>query len=228
MLPGRRRRGFTVHDPHIARPLSENRFLQALLVVYLFAWTVAAISPHARDDWLLENLLVFVFAALLGSTHRRFVFSNLSYLLICVFLLLHAMGAHYTYSLTPLGFWLQDALALSRNHYDRIVHFAFGLLLTYPLRELTRRVLHVHGAWSYGIPAAVALSLSSGYEIIESWAARIVDPSLGTAFLGTQGDEWDAQKDMSLALAGAMLSLAATAWFRRRFAREPWTLLAPR
>jgi putative membrane protein len=217
-----------VHDPHIARPLRENRFLQALLAAYLLVWSVAAISPHGRDDWLLENLMVFIFAALLGLTHRRFVFSNLSYLLIFLFLALHAVGAHYTYSLTPLGFWLQDAFALSRNHYDRIVHFAFGLLLTYPLRELTRRVLHVHGLWSYGVPAIVALSLSSGYEIIESWAARIVDPSLGIAFLGTQGDVWDAQKDMSLALVGAALCLTATACYRRCFDREPWSILAPR
>lgn len=217
-----------VHDPHIGRPLRESRVLQALLAVYLLVWSVAAISPHARDDWLLENLIVFIFAALLGFTHRRFVFSNLSYLLIFVFMLLHAMGSHYTYSLTPFGFWLQDVFGFTRNHYDRIVHFAFGLLLTYPLRELTRRVLHVHGGWSYGIPALVVLALSSGYEIIESWAARITDPSLGTAFLGTQGDVWDAQKDMSLAFAGAALSLAATAWYRRRFDREPWSILAPR
>jgi putative membrane protein len=217
-----------VHDPHITRPLRENRFLQALLAAYLLVWTVAAISPHARDDWALENLAVFLFATLLGLTHRRFVFSNLSYLLIFLFLLLHAIGAHYTYSLTPLGFWLQDAFALTRNHYDRIVHFAFGLLLTYPVRELTRRVLHVHGFWSYGVPAIVALSLSSAYEIIESWAARIVDPRLGIAFLGTQGDVWDAQKDMSLALVGAALCLAATACYRRHYDREPWTILAPR
>ena len=215
-----------VHDPHIARPLRENRFLQALLAAYLLVWSVAAISPHARDDWALENLAVFLFATLLGLTHRRFAFSNLSYLLIFLFLLLHAMGAHYTYSLTPLGFWLQDAFALARNHYDRIVHFAFGLLLTYPVRELTRRVLHVHGFWSYGVPAIVALSLSSGYEIIESWAARIVDPELGTAFLGTQGDEWDAQKDMALALAGALLGLAASELYRARTGGEPWRLLS--
>lgn len=188
---------------------------------------VTAIAPHDRSDWLLENLLLFALALLLVAAHRRFVFSNLSYLLLGIFLALHSLGAHYTYSLTPPGFWLQDLLGLARNPYDRCVHFAFGLLLTYPLRELTLRRLHVHGFASYAIPLAAALALSASYEIIESWTARIVDPDLGTAFLGTQGDEWDAQKDMSLALLGAVLCLVATALYRRRYGREPWVLLAP-
>ncbi|MDJ0849973.1 MAG: DUF2238 domain-containing protein [Myxococcota bacterium] len=188
-------------------------------------FVAAAIGPHSRGDWLLENLLVFAFAGVLAATHRRFVFSNFSWLLIFLFLVLHAWGAHHTYSLTPLGFWLQDAFGFSRNHYDRIVHFAFGLLLTYPLRELARRALHLHGGWAYAVPALAALALSSSYEIVEWWAARIVNPELGTAFLGTQGDEWDAQKDMALALLGAAIALGATALYRQRTGREPWELL---
>ena len=213
------------HDVHVGRPLPGNRFLLSLLVAYVAVFALAAVSPHGRGDWLLENLLVFAFAATLAATHRRFTFSNFSYLLIFVFLVLHAWGAHHTYSLTPLGFWLKDAFGLARNHYDRIVHFAFGLLLVYPLRELARRVLHLRGSWAYAVPALAILALSSGYEIVESWAARIVDPELGTAFLGTQGDEWDAQKDMSLGLLGALLALAATALYRRRTGREPWEIL---
>jgi putative membrane protein len=215
-------------DVHIGRPWRDNRFLRRLAGAYLAVWLAAAIGPHDRSDWLLENLVVFAALALLVGTHRRFAFSNLSSLLIALFLMLHAVGAHYTYSLTPPGFWLRDALGLDRNPYDRLVHFAFGLLLTYPLRELTLRRLHVHGVFSYVLPFVAALSFSAGYEIVESWAARIVDPDLGTAFLGTQGDEWDAQKDMSLALAGAALCLLATAWWRHRSGLEPWHLLGPR
>jgi putative membrane protein len=215
----------TAHETQIGRPLAENRFLQVLLLLYLALWSLAAVAPHDRSDWLLENLLVFAVAALLAATHRRLTLSNFSYLLLFVFLALHAVGAHYTYSLTPPGFWVQAALDLPRNPYDRFVHFTFGLLLVYPIREVARRVLHLHGAWSYAVPLLAALSLSSSYEIVESWAARLVDPDLGTAFLGTQGDEWDAQKDMSLALVGALLGLAATALYRRRTGREPWTIL---
>ncbi len=214
-------------DLHIGLPWQRNRFLRRLGFAMLGLSLLAAIAPYDRGDWLLENLLVFAAVLLLVATHRRFVFSNLSYLLIFVFLTLHTLGAHYTYSLTPPGFWVQAALGLARNPYDRFVHFGFGLLLTYPLRELTLRVLHAHGIASYAIPLAAALSLSAGYEIVESWTARIVDPELGTAFLGTQGDEWDAQKDMSLALVGAVLCLICTALYRRLNGREPWGLLAP-
>ena len=221
----RRPGGRPVHDVHIAHPLPGNRFLRGLLWVYAVVFAVAAIGPHSRGDWLLENLLVFAFFGVLAATHRRFVFSNFSSLLIFVFLVLHAWGAHHTYSLTPLGFWLQDAFGLSRNHYDRIVHFAFGLLFAYPLHELARRTLHLRDGWSYAVPALATLALSSSYEIVEWWAARLVNPELGTAFLGTQGDEWDAQKDMALALLGAGIALVATALYRRRTGREPWDLL---
>jgi putative membrane protein len=158
---------------------------------------------------------VFGFVPVLIWTYRRFQFSNLSYLLIALFLSLHAYGAHSTYAETPLGDWARDHFGHSRNHYDRIVHFAFGLLMTYPLREIGIRVLRLRRFWAYVLPFLVTLSMSAGYEIVESWVARIVSPELGTAYLGTQGDEWDAQKDMDLAMAGAVLCLALTFGVRR-------------
>jgi putative membrane protein len=184
----------------------------------------AAIAPWDRRTWMLENMLVVVGVAVLAATHRRFVFSNLSYSLIFVFLMMHVMGAHYTYSQVPLGDWLRDGLSLGRNHYDRLVHLCFGLLLAYPLRELVLRRLHLHGVGGYLVPVLSILSLSSSYEILESWAARIVDPSTGMAFVGAQGDVWDGQKDMSLALSGACLAMALAAVCRRRLRREPYLL----
>jgi len=194
--------------------------------VYLGVWAVAAIGPFDRGDWLLENVLVFAVVAGLVLAHRRFVFSNFSYLLIFVFAVLHAIGAHYTYSETPIGFWVQDALGLARNHYDRFVHFTSGLLLAYPLRELIRRRLHLRGAAAYAMPVVLLLSISAAYEIAEYQAARIVDPDLGIAFLGTQGDEWDAQKDMGLATLGSVAAMIATWIWRTRTQREPWGILA--
>jgi putative membrane protein len=141
------------------------------------------------------------------TTFRRFQFSNFSYFLFLIFLVLHTYGAHYTYSETPFGFWLRDSYGFSRNPYDRIVHFAFGLLLTFPMRELAQRELKLLRFWSYLIPLMAALSMSSGYEQIEAWVARIVSPELGAAYLGTQGDEWDAQKDMDRAMTGALICL---------------------
>jgi putative membrane protein len=187
--------------------VTRDRFLRHLAFAYAVIWALAAIAPADRSDWLLENVLVFVFVPALVFTHGRFAFSHGAYVMIFVFLSLHALGAHYTYSLTPIGFWLQDAFGLARNPYDRGVHVLFGLLLTPPLQELVVRGLGARGAARYVVPVMLALSLSGGYEILEWWAARIVDPDLGIAFIGSQGDEWDSQKDMSLALAGATLSM---------------------
>src|SRR5205807_2168892 len=105
--------------------LPRNRFLAVALTIYVVFWIVLAIRPSDRGDWFLENLLIFISVAVLGITYRRFQFSNSSYALILIFLAFHTVGAHYTYAKVPAGFWLQDWLHLSRNHYDRVIHFAF-------------------------------------------------------------------------------------------------------
>jgi len=188
-----------------------NRLLQALAAGYGVIWLFAAIAPTSRFDWFLENLLVIAFVALLVATYRAFPLSDLSYTLIAIFLSLHAVGAYYTYSEAPMGFWLKEALELERNHYDRLVHFLFGLLFSYPLREVVMHGARVYGPWCYVLSFALALSLSSFYEILEWGAAEILDPEAILTFLGTQGDVFDAQKDAVLAAAGVILGLAITA-----------------
>jgi putative membrane protein len=212
------------HDPRIGRAFAENRFLQALVAGYALAFAWSAFAPKYPRDWWLEMGLAFAFLGSLIATHRRFVFSNLSYALIALFLTLHTYGAHYTYAESAFGDWLKEVLQLERNHYDRIVHFSFGAVLVYPLHEIARRVLHLRGGWSFVVPWLAVLALSGGYEIVEGWTARIVSPELGVAYLGTQGDEWDAQKDMSLANTGSLISLALTAVYRHKTGREPWRL----
>lgn len=194
---------------------------------YALVWTVLAVAPKDRQTWLLENLLVFGFAAVLVALRGRFRFSNLSALLITAFLLLHVVGAHYTYSSVPIGHWVQDGLGLARNHYDRFVHFSFGLLMGYPLREVALRGVHAHRIWSSVVPLLAVLAISSSYEIMEAWAARVVDPGVGMAFVGAQGDVWDGQKDMSLALLGAILAMAVTAVARRATGHEPYVRWLP-
>lgn len=183
------------------------RLLLGLLMTYGLLWIGLAIDPLDRRDWLLENLLAVGTIAILLLTYRRFKFSTLSYGLIVLFLLLHAIGAHYTYAEVPFGFWLKDTFHLSRNPFDRIVHFAFGALLAYPLRELLIRLAHVRGFWSYYLPASGILAQSGFFEVIEGIVAMLVNPELGARYLGTQGDEWDAQKDMAAAFAGALIAL---------------------
>lgn len=187
--------------------MKRTTLLHTLLLWYGLLWTVLAIAPRDRQDWLLENLLALSAVATLAVTYRRFQFSTLSYVLITVFLSLHAVGAHYTYAEVPFGFWLRDALGLARNPFDRLVHFAYGLLLAYPLRELLIRLAGLESFWSYYLPISGMLAQSGFFEIVEAVVAQIVSPELGAAYLGTQGDEWDAQKDMIAALLGAVLCM---------------------
>jgi len=209
-----------------------DRFFLVLAGLFALLWIALAVAPLHRRDWALENVLVVIFVAALATTWRRFPFSRASYAAIFLFLCLHTVGAHYTYSLVPYddawraltGRSLNDALGWTRNNYDRVVHFLYGLLLAYPLRELVLRVDPARGFWSYFLPLALTMSLSVLYELVEWGAAVVFGGDLGIAFLGTQGDEWDAQKDMALASAGALLAMVATAaWnasMRRDFARE--------
>ena len=191
-------------------PFRDNRLLQGLLVWLGIFWIVTALGPLDRRDWFLENLLVFTYAAVLILSYWKFTFSNLSYGLFTVFLSLHLIGAHYTYSEVPFGYWLQQALDLSRNHYDRIVHFAYGLLIAYPFREILLRAARVSMHWSYFLSVTAVLAFSAFFEILEAIVAIIVSPELGAKYLGTQGDEWDAQEDMLLAFLGAILAMLVT------------------
>lgn len=184
---------------------------QVLLAGYLVIWLWLAIAPVDRRDWMLENILAVTFVTILVVTYRRFRFSDLSYVLLTAFLLLHAIGAHYTYSEVPLGFWLRDGLGLVRNHFDRFVHFAYGVLLVVPIREWLTRSAGVRGAWATALPVAVVLAQSGFFEVVEAVIAELVSPELGSAYLGTQGDEWDAQKDMGAAMAGAFVATILTA-----------------
>ena len=193
----------------------DNHPLQWMLGWLAFFWLLTAIAPINRLDWFLENLLVFVYSTLLIGTYRRFSFSNTSYFLLTMFLSLHLIGAHYTYAETPLGYWLQDLFGWQRNHYDRIVHFSYGLLLAYPMRELLIRAVHASPRWAAFVAVNMILAFSAFFEVLEMWIAMIVEPDLGDAYLGTQGDIWDAQQDMFLALSGATISMLITHQLQR-------------
>jgi putative membrane protein len=165
--------------------------------------------------------LVVAVVGLLGATYRRFPFSTPSYVSIFCFLAIHALGAHYTYSEMPLGLLMQEVLGLTRNHYDRVVHFVFGLLFAYPARELVSRTTALHGLGCSVAAFVLIVALSASYELAEWWVALIVSPDAAHAYLGTQGDVFDAQKDMMLAFAGAVIALAAIAAWPRRESRDP-------
>lgn len=182
-------------------------FRLVLLGIFLATWAWAAWKPLHPDDWLLENYMVFFWVPVLVITARFFRLSQISYGLITLFMCLHVIGSHYTYAEVPFGDVLQVWWGGERNMYDRLVHFCFGLLLAYPVREVLVRIAQLRGFWAYFFPIDITFSISAIYEIIEWKAATLVAPELGLAFLGTQGDVWDAQKDMLLAGIGAIIAM---------------------
>jgi len=205
----------TIATDPVLVPFSRNRLLQGLTAAFGLAWIAAAVAPLNRFDWLLENALVFLGVGLLCAYYRTRPLSDLAYLLIAAFLLLHTVGAHYTYSKVPLGFWLQETLGQDRNHFDRIVHFSFGVLIVFPVREALFRYCDAGRGLSGFAAFTVIATASLFYETIEWAVAMIISPEAAMAFLGTQGDVFDAQKDSTLAVVGAVLGLALT---RRGFA----------
>lgn len=191
-----------------------GRYVQMLGVLFALVSAALAIDLSERNDWALENALVVLFVIVLVATYRSYQLSSLSYTLIVVFLCLHEVGAHYTYSKVPYDEWSQQLfgralnamLDWERNHFDRVVHFCYGLLPVYPARELVVRAARVRGFWSYLLPLTLVMSTSMVYELLEWAAAEIFGGDLGTAYVGTQGDEWDGQKEMALASLGASMT----------------------
>jgi putative membrane protein len=197
--------------------LSEQKKLLVWLgTICGLVWIAAAIRPLDQQAWILENILLVIFVAALALTYRRLQLSKASYLLLAAFVLLHIIGAHYTYARMPVGLWARDYFGMSRNHYDRFAHGAFGFLLAYPIRELLLRFSGINRAWSFWLPPAVILAVSGLFEIIESIVAEIVAPGQGVRWLGGQGDEWDAQNDMLSAMIGSFLMMGIVALRERK------------
>ena len=203
----------------MAQKAASDNYLRVLLLVYAAWWLVLAIKPLDRSDWLMENLLVFIGLGVLLATYKAFPLSRVSYTCIFVFLVFHTLGAHYTYAKVPYQEWL-PFLAGGRNQYDRLVHFLYGFLLAYPIREMFLRIGNVRGFWGYFLPLDLTMSTSMLYELIEWGAAEYFGGDLGQAYLGTQGDVWDAHKDMALASLGALIAMFITALVNWRMQRD--------
>jgi putative membrane protein len=199
-----------------------TRYKWFLLALFVVAWLWAAYEPKYYDGWILENYLVFIFVPIILIAGYYFRLSNVSYTLITIFMILHVIGSHYTYAEVPFGYTLQNWLGAERNMYDRLVHFSFGFLLAYPIREIFMRLSRVKGVWSYYFPIDLAGAFSAIYEIIEWIAARNVDPAAGLAFLGSQGDIWDAQKDMLLAILGSVIAMLIVFIINAIFNKNHW------
>lgn len=177
---------------------------------------IAGIHPDKVFDYFLENVTAFVFLGALVATYRILPFSELSYLLIFIYLSMHEWGAHYKYSDVPLGEWIKPLLHTHRNMYDRILHFSFGFMIGYPLQEMFIRKAKVVRQWRYVLPVEAIMALSAVYEIAEAGAAMVLSPERGEEFVGMQGDIWDSQEDMLMAGIGAVIGMLLLFLLRRR------------
>jgi len=177
-----------------------------LLCMYVAWFTALAVNPHDRTVWFAENLPIVIIVLFLVLTYHRFRFSDFSYLMMSALVFLHTLGAHYTFARVPFD-WVTDFFGFQRNNFDRLSHFTVGFY-AYPAVEwlcTKRLVKHRWLAMLFGI--SVIFTVASLYEIIEWWFAVTFSPSEGTAFLGTQGDVWDAQKDMLSDGLGAVFAV---------------------
>jgi putative membrane protein len=214
------------------RAVPRGRYVTGLLVLLGLVVLRSFIGAHVLFDWFMENSLVALAGCVLVLTYRRMPLSRVSYTLIFLFTCLHETGAHWTYAKVPYDDWwnsmfgvtLNSELGFTRNNFDRLVHFSYGLLLAYPLREVFLRVANVRGFWGYFLPLDFTMSTSMIYELIEWGTAAVVGSNAGNDFLGSQGDIWDSQKDMASASLGALIAMTVIAlitWrYKRDFARE--------
>jgi putative membrane protein len=205
-----------------------RRYAASLLAIFCVIFVALGWSPSYRADWLLENLLVFLLVPFFVVTYRRLPLSKISYTALLLFLCLHEVGAHYTYAEVPYDDWFQvllgnrlsEAVGWERNHFDRLVHFLYGVLIVYPVREIFLRVANARGLWAYLFPLLVVMSTSLLFELIEWAAAMAFGGDLGMAYLGTQGDIWDSHKDSAFATLGALFSSVMIATIHARLDRD--------
>ncbi len=186
---------------------SSNRLPIVLLVAVLAVLAWSGVAPHDRFTWVLEVAPVLIGLPILLGTARRFPLTPLLYTLLAVHACILMVGGKYTYAEVPAGFWVSEWLGLARNHYDRLGHFAQGFVPAILAREILVRTSPLRGSrWLPFVVVAFCLAFSACYELIEWWTAVATGDS-ATAFLGTQGDVWDTQWDMFLALIGAVTAL---------------------
>jgi len=191
----------------MAQMYTEQRMTNRVLLTLFFAVFVwSLIHPHDYFTWILEVFPAIIGIALIFALRRRFPLTPLVLTLLTLHAIILMVGGHYTYAEVPLGFWMKETFHFTRNHYDRIGHFAQGFVPAMVAREvlIRRDVVRTRG-WRYFIIVSICLAISAAYELLE-WRVSVASGSAGDAFLGTQGDVWDTQEDMATALAGALMA----------------------
>jgi len=204
--------------------LSE-RYPFYLLIITIIFLGITAINPPHPKDFFYEHIMTVVFLVFMIISYKKFRLSNLSYTLIFMFMILHIIGARFTYSEVPynnffvqfFGFDINEFFGFTRNNYDRLVHFSFWLLFAYPIREIFMKIANAKGIWSFYLPLDVVMAFSMLYELIEYGFVLLIAEEVSHTYLGTQGDVWDAHKDMFLAALGAFIALTTAFLINLRY-----------
>lgn len=200
---------------------SSESALLALILIWTFGLLISGRAPYERGTWLMEVMPCLIAMPVLWLTRRRFVFTPFVYAMITLHGLILMLGGAYTYARVPLGFWMQDWFGLARNNYDKIGHFAQGFIPALIAQEVLKRVFSIHGkGLLVFLCTSICLAISALYELIEWWSALALG-SGADEFLGTQGDVWDTQSDMFMALIGALVAALLFGWRSRVIARLP-------
>jgi len=186
----------------------KENYPKVLLFLFVILWIVIAIAPKYRGVWIAENILPVLFIIFLILTYNKFRFSNFNYSMLFLFLVLHTIGSYYSYAEMPLFNLIKELFNLSRNHYDRVIHFLFGLIFFFPVYGFIHKKLKIKLSWAFLLAFFVIVALKGIFEVIE-WLLVLVtreNVTIVTNYLGMQGDPWDTQKDMLVGMIGSVLS----------------------
>lgn len=197
----------TTADSAVRIPFQSNRFLWLLAGLFITYWVYGWFFTHNLENWMIENILVVLFIPTLILTRKWHRLSDCSYACLFLFLMLHLYGAYYAYTANAFGEWLKAQYHLWRDPYDRIVHFSFGLLIAYPAREILINRFKMSGRATWLYPIEIAFSLGTVFEMIEWAVAAFTDSATGDTYVATQGDVWDAHKDIMMAAIGATICM---------------------
>ncbi len=197
-------------------PFTKNLLFQVLTFIFIITWFFFLFTTRSQTNWWIENILVILFIPWFIALQKKFLFSDISLVCIFLFLFVHIYGAQMSYTYNQFGVWLQYKFQLQRNPYDRFAHFSFGFLIVYPLQDYLVNRMKVPGKWSYILSIAIILCMATIFELIEWLVAACTDSETGESYVATQGDVWDAHKDIALALLASVIVMGSLFYSRKR------------
>lgn len=196
-----------VYTSKYARSFKKDRALHLMITIYIVIFIILSIKPVNLFDWWFENIITAIVVLLLAGLYKKSRLTNSSYACILVLLILHAIGAHYSYSFCPIGNWLKSLFGFKRNNYDRLVSFAFGLFITLPVIEILYHRLRLRYIQACILSSTVILSICALYEMVQIYSSEILSSQQAVLFLGAQGEVWDTQNDMTICLVGSLITM---------------------